>query len=174
MCCCSCGYIVAEPNEILVKTGAGVKDIEITKKTFCFPYQKVRVVDLNPITFTHEFPAMSKDTAAFQIPITFTVGPTDAVKDVQGFLQYIRRISNLHTKQVEQIVAAVAHSHVRELCQQREMTDLHEGRLGFKDHLIERTARGLEDFGLHVFNVNIGEIKNVRRETINVENVVIE
>lgn len=159
-------FRVAEPNEVIVVTGAGIQDILITKKKMQLPGQKAKFIDLNPKTFTHDFTAMSKEASSFRIPITFTVGPTDPQSDVDGFLNYIRRLSNLNDKQIEKIVATVAHGHVRELCQQRTLKDLVEGRLGFKDNLVEKTKLGLDKFGLSVDNINIGEIKDINKDAI--------
>jgi flotillin len=159
-------FRVADPNEVIVVTGAGINDILITKKKLLLPGQKAKFIDLNPRTFTHDFSAMSKEASSFRIPITFTVGPTDPQSDVDGFLNYIRRLSNLNEKQIERIVATVAHGHVRELCQQRTLKDLVEGRLGFKDNLMEKTRLGLDRFGLSVDNINIGEIKDINKEAI--------
>jgi uncharacterized membrane protein YqiK len=160
-------YKVADPNEVLVKTGLCVGDIEVCKKTMHWPMQKVMFVDLNPRTFTHDFNAMSKEASSFRIPITFTVGPSPPERDIDGFLTYVRKVANMNDKQVERIVATVAHGYVRELCQQRTMKDLVEGRLGFKDNLMEYTRSGLDQFGLSINNINIGEIKDINKSAIN-------
>lgn len=162
-------FKVAEPNEVIVKTGMGIKDIEVCKNTMQWPMQKVKFVHLNPRTFTHDFNAMSKEASTFRIPITFTVSPCPPEKDIDGFLIYVRKLANMNDKQVERIVATVAHGYVRELCQQRTMKELVEGRLGFKDNLMEYTRSGLDQFGLAINNVNIGEIKDVNKEVIVLE-----
>lgn len=159
-------YKVAEPNEVLVKTGLGVDDIDVVKKAMHWPMQRVQAVDLNPRTFTHDFNAMSREASSFRIPITFTVGPCAPERDIDGFLTYVRKVANMNDKAIERIVATVAHGHVRELCQQRTMKDLLEGRLGFKDNLMEHTRSGLEQFGLTVNNINIGEIKDINKGAI--------
>jgi uncharacterized membrane protein YqiK len=159
-------YKVAETSEVIVKTGLGVKDIDISKKTMQWPMQKARHVDLNPRTFTHDFSAMSKEASSFRIPITFTVSPCSPEQDVDGFLVYVRNVVNMNDKQIERIVATVAHGYVRELCQQRTMKDLVEGRLGFKDNLMEYSRSGLHQFGLSINNINIGEIKDINKSAI--------
>jgi flotillin len=160
-------YKVAETNEVIVKTGLGVDDIEVTKKTMHWPMQKVKAIDLNPLTFTHDFNAMSNEASLFRIPITFTVGPSPPERDIDGFLTYVRKVANLNVKQIERIVTTVAHGYVRELCQQRSIKDLVEGRLGFKDNLIEYIKGGLDQFGLTINNINIGEIKDINKGAIN-------
>jgi uncharacterized membrane protein YqiK len=165
MPCCPF-YRVAETNEVMVKTGLGVDDIHVTKKTMHWPMQKVKAIDLNPRTFTHDFNAMSKEATSFRVPITFTVGPCAPDKDIDGFLTYVRKVANMNDKQIERIVATVAHGYVRELCQQRTMIDLVEGRLGFKDNLAEYIKGGLDQFGLSINNINIGEIKDINKGAI--------
>lgn len=165
MPCCPF-YRVAETNEVMVKTGLGVNDIQVTKKAMHWPMQKVKAIDLNPRTFTHDFNAMSKEATSFRIPITFTVGPCPPDRDIDGFLTYVRKVANMNDKQIERIVATVAHGYVRELCQQRTMKDLVEGRLGFKDNLGEYIKGGLDQFGLSINNINIGEIKDINKQAI--------
>lgn len=71
-------YIVAKPNEYLVKTGIFIPNIDISKKTFHFPYQTLNTLYLEPSSYHCVIEeAMSQERIAFNMPTVFTIGPED-------------------------------------------------------------------------------------------------
>lgn len=44
-------YKVCNPNQYLVKTGLGIKDINVSKKAFLLPFQKYQFINMNPKSY---------------------------------------------------------------------------------------------------------------------------
>lgn len=68
-------YRVAETNEILVITGAGIKDVRIVKKAFVFSFQKCAKISIAPFDFSINLHAMTIEKLQFALPAVFTIGP---------------------------------------------------------------------------------------------------
>lgn len=52
-------YNVAEPNEYIVITGAGIEGVKVCKKTISWPGQSVSKVIMTPISYNINIKAMS-------------------------------------------------------------------------------------------------------------------
>lgn len=51
-------YKVSKPDQYIVKTGLGVKDIDISKKTIQWPFQKCQFIEMNPRNYHFDLHAM--------------------------------------------------------------------------------------------------------------------
>ncbi len=54
-------YKVASPSQYIVKTGLGINDLTIAKKTFVFPFQRYSFLDITPKNYTFNLHAMSNE-----------------------------------------------------------------------------------------------------------------
>jgi flotillin len=52
-------YYIAEPNEYLVVTGPGVKDLKVVKKWWKLPFQKLSRFSLTPKSYSVDLNAMT-------------------------------------------------------------------------------------------------------------------
>ena len=68
-------YNIAEANEYLVITGAGIDDVRIIKKAFVYPWQKVARISVSPFDFSLNLQAMTIEKLQFSLPAVFTIGP---------------------------------------------------------------------------------------------------
>lgn len=67
-------YRVSKPNEYLVRTGLGIRDISVSKKGVQWPLQTYKYVNMNPTNFAFELHAMSTEKMEFVLPGVFTIG----------------------------------------------------------------------------------------------------
>lgn len=66
-------YQVAEANEYLVITGAGIEDVRIVKKAWVWPFQKYARISVVPQDFPMDLHAMTMEKLQFALPAVFTV-----------------------------------------------------------------------------------------------------
>lgn len=106
-------YWVAGPSEILAITGWGIEDINLAKKKWLWPGQKVIRVDISPVNYTFQVQAMSAEKLPFILPAVFTIGPR--VDSDEAMLKYAKLISP-HDKQsnhVNELVQGVIEGETR-------------------------------------------------------------
>jgi flotillin len=54
-------YRVAEPNSYLAVTGVGIDNVQITRKSWVVPFQKMIKVSTTPLDFSMALQAMTND-----------------------------------------------------------------------------------------------------------------
>ena len=62
-------YRVSKADELVVKTGLGVKDVQVSKNTFQFPFQTYKKINLQPKNYTFHLSTMSKEKLDFILVI---------------------------------------------------------------------------------------------------------
>ena len=78
-------YSVAEPNEYLIITGAGIPNVRITKKAFVWPLQRCSRLSISPFDFSLNLQAMTVEKLQFSLPAVFTIGPDDHIDGLQKY-----------------------------------------------------------------------------------------
>jgi flotillin len=68
-------YKIANPNEYLAITGAGIKSLKICKKAMVWPWQRCQTFGIQPHDYSMNLQAMTKEKLQFLLPVVFTVGP---------------------------------------------------------------------------------------------------
>lgn len=66
-------FQIAEANEYLVLTGAGIKDVRIVKKALVWPWQKCARISIAPCDFSINLDAMTIEKLQFALPAVFTI-----------------------------------------------------------------------------------------------------
>ena len=72
-------YQIAEANEYLVITGAGIEDVRIVKKAWIWPLQKCARISVVPQDFPMDLHAMTMEKLQFALPAVFTVSSSNAL-----------------------------------------------------------------------------------------------
>src|SRR5258708_22991310 len=62
-------YTVCRPNQYIVKTGLGISNMSVHKKTIVYPFQKCTMVEMNPLNFPIKLNCMTEGFAPFYLPI---------------------------------------------------------------------------------------------------------
>jgi len=151
-------YKVAGPSEYIVRTGLGIKDLSIQKKALQLPFQTAKMISIAPTTFPIEVDAMSAQRIPFGMPSVWTIGPRN---DHASLENYARLLSDKGTMGLEETVTGVIHGEIRVLTANIDLNDLFADRDTFKNKVVARINEVVDPFGLHVYNANIAELKDM-------------
>ncbi|MED6216568.1 Flotillin-like protein 4 [Stylosanthes scabra] len=154
-------FKVANASQYLVITGAGIKDVKLTKKGWVFPWQSCTVLDLSPVNYTFELQAMSAEKLPFKLPTVFTIGPR--IDDEECLLKYAKLLSD-HEKlsdRVNDLVQGVIEGETRVLAASMTMDEIFKGTKEFKQGVFEKVQLELNQFGLHIYNANVKQLVDV-------------
>lgn len=89
-------YLVAGPDQYLVRTGLFVKDIKIGKQGFLYPFQKYEFINMHPKSYTFDLHSMSSEKLEFLLPGVFTIGPRN---DPESLIKYVRVLAGMSKNQ---------------------------------------------------------------------------
>lgn len=96
-------YKVARPNEMLVKTGLGLKQkLQLSRSTVAWPFQRVSPISVAPWTVAVNINGMSHERVPFKLPIVVTVGPNTEVE--QALMLYAEKLSQKDPEEVHHLV----------------------------------------------------------------------
>ena len=105
------GYHVSDANSYLVITGGGIKDINIVKKAFVYPWQKHSVISISPFDFEITLQAMTCEKLQFSLPAVFTIGPDDTPDSLRKYAKILTGRDAASSKRQ----AATGRSHVQDI-----------------------------------------------------------
>ncbi|CAI9088310.1 OLC1v1022610C1 [Oldenlandia corymbosa var. corymbosa] len=154
-------YRVASASEYLVITGAGIRDIKISKKSWVFPGQSCTIFDISPVNYTFQVQAMSAEKLPFVLPAVFTIGPR--VDDEESLLKFAKLISP-HDKlsnHVKELVQGIIEGETRVLAASMTMEEIFRGTKEFKKEVFEKVQLELNQFGLLIYNANVKQLVDV-------------
>ncbi len=147
-------YHISKPNQYLVKTGLGIKDVHISKQGLQYPFQTARFIDMNPINYSFELHAMSSEKMEFVLPSVFTIGPKD---DVESLKKYVKLLSNAD---LTLLIKGILEGETRIQSAQMTIEQIFCDRKTFKEILINEVQSELDQFGLMIYNANIKELQD--------------
>lgn len=151
-------YKVAASNEYLVKTGPFVEGIEISKTTFRLPFQIVSNISMQPTTINCVISeAMSLEKISFVMPTVFTIGPKD---DIESLKKYSLFFHNLSHDEFLVKTNGIIKGEIRIEAGKMKLEDLFNNRERFKDTIVRKIDKELEQFGICIYNANIEELKD--------------
>ncbi len=151
-------YEISNPNQYLVRTGLGIKDIQISKKCVVLrPLQRVTVVDLTPQNYSFNLQAMSNQKMEFHLPGVFTIGPKD---DSEELKKYCKLMLDLDNNKLIELIKGVIEGETRVLSASMTIDEIFNDRSMFKDLIIKNVQSELDQFGLQIFNANIKELQD--------------
>ncbi len=150
-------YKISAPNEMLVRTGLGIKDLQITKTGVQWPFQQARFINLNPEPIEVNSHAMSSQKLQVTIPGQWTIGPHVSTESLE---KYCRFMLNNDASDFTQLAIGIIEGETRVLVAGMTMDELFENRSKFKEQVIFNVQEELHKFGLHVYNANIRDIQD--------------
>lgn len=150
-------YKTSRSNEWLVRTGLGVKDIQIGKKFIQWPFQNIENVNMIPISYKFKINAMSREKMNFEFPTVFTVGPKN---DIESLTKYSRYLLNQSTEDFDRLIEGIFEGEARTAASNLPIEDIFTGRTNFKNEIVNNVQEHIDKFGLEIYNANIDELKD--------------
>lgn len=145
-------------NQYFAKTGFLVNGVHVSRKTFLLPFQKLSVINLDPINYHFLGNNMSKEFVPFSLPLIFTVSPIHPEEDANGFIRYATRLGNLDHEAVKNIIGGIVHGETRGFVGSMTIQEIFSDKEAFRNNVVERVQKDLEQFGLKIHNANIEEM----------------
>jgi flotillin len=151
--------------ELLVRTGWRVPEgptgtgLQIGRTFLQLPFQQVHRISLNPVTVPVKVAAMTTERLEFELPLSFTVGPSSDDPALQA--QYAKLVMDQKAQAVEDLIKGVVEGEVRILAAGVSIETIFKDRDGFHRDIVEKVARVLSRFGLIVHAANIRELCDV-------------
>lgn len=155
-------YKVAPPDQYLVRTGLGIKDIAVSKQGFQWPFQKYKFIEMHPRNYNFQLHSMSNEKIPFILPGVFTIGPKN---DMDALVRYVRIIENagnerFSTQTLDSIILGILEGETRTLSSQMTMEEIFNDRQKFKATIIKNVQDELDQIGLWIYNANIKELED--------------
>ncbi|KAG9287407.1 hypothetical protein G9A89_023779 [Geosiphon pyriformis] len=154
-------YRISNPNQYLVRTGAFIEDLKLSKKGWVLPGQRFSFFDITPANYTLNLQAMSAEKLEFNLPAVFTIGPKD---EPSSLTRYARLLSSKDKKSdhVQDIVRGIIEGETRVIAAGMTMEEIFQARKGFKDQVIKNVQAELEQFGLFIYNANVKQLQDTQ------------
>ena len=183
-------FRVAKPHQFLVRTGLGVKSMQVKKTLMQWPLQQVQHVDMTPKNIQFVLPCLSKQYLPFDMPVTFTVSPwrpdgagafepvrtepdEDGVRHLtkerrqvsaeEIFCRYALTMDALPPQEYYDTILGVVHGETRVLAAQMEIDQINDDRDAFRETVVENVQDVLLQYGVRVGNANIAELIEKKR-----------
>jgi flotillin len=139
-------FHISDPNGYLVKTGLGIEKVDIQKKAFVWPFQKVTKLSITPFDFSMSLQAMTSEKLQFSLPAVFTIGPDDNVEALTRYAVLLTGDSDGQVKprsgavatgrnHVQEIVKGIIEGETRSIVSNMTMEELFAQRKMFKDQV---------------------------------------
>lgn len=150
-------YKISRPDQYLVRTGLGFKDISVKKNGFVIPgFQKHSFLNMIPGNYKFNLDAMSSQKMEFILPGVFTIGPRDEINALRNFSRYL----SSEDCDTEELVRGIIEGGTRDLAAGMTIEEIFSDRAKFKIEIIDKIQRELDQFGLQIFNANIKELRD--------------
>jgi len=151
-------FRVAKPDQFLVRTGFGIKDMLVGKKGIQFPFQKAQFVDMKPITHEFNLHNMSKEKVEFSLPVVITLAPVSPYEDPESFKNYARRLTNMDGNEIKDTISGMVEGETRGLTAKMTIEEMFAGKDIFKETVVDKIDLDLRQLGLKIYNANIKEM----------------
>jgi flotillin len=153
-------YKISNPNQCLVRTGLGIKDMVISKTGMLWPFQKYKYINMNPENYTIDVHAMSNQKMEFVLPSVFTIGPKDDNESLIKFARYLLEDSESDGNKIVSLIRGIVEGETRVLAAQMTIDEIFNDRATFKKKIYDNVQEELNQFGLKIFNANIKELQD--------------
>jgi flotillin len=151
-------YHVCKPEQFLVRTGLGIKDMSIQKHAIQWPFQRVSFINMSPITYEFQLHNMSKEKVEFKLPVVFTVGPVDPRTQLNEFKNYARMMNDLSPEAVRDTIGGMVEGETRGQTAQMTIEEMFSQKDVFRETVVSKIEEDLQKLGLRIFNANIKEM----------------
>ena len=148
-------YRVCQPNQYLVKTGLGIKNMSVSRKAIQWPFQKAQFVDMNPKSYHLSLHNMSKEKVPFNLPVVFTVAPYDPIAYPAFFENFATKMTNISPHEMEYTIKSVIHGETRILSADMTIEEMFSDKEKFKAVVGDKIQLDLDQFGIKICNANI-------------------
>ena len=159
-------YKVSRPEQYLVRTGLGIRDMTISKTGFQFPFQLFEFIEMSPQNYSFNLQAMSSQKMEFALPGVFTIGPKDDPKSLEKYAKYLMtavvHINKDGQKEhnIDTLVKGIIEGETRSVASQLTIEEIFRDRAAFRDEIIKNVQTELDKFGLEIYNANIKELQD--------------
>lgn len=148
------------PHEYIAKTGAGIQELAVSKKTVRWPFQRVQYVSIKPTTLEFRLHNMSAEKIEFELPTVFTVAPIDPAKDIEGFKRYARKMNEASDDFMRTTLQGIIEGETRGLTAGLTVEEMFSAKDRFKDEVVTKVADDLSKVGIEVLNANFKELSD--------------
>ncbi|PWA82563.1 band 7 domain, Flotillin family [Artemisia annua] len=154
-------YRVAKASQLLIITGAGIRDIKIAKKAWILPGQSYAKFDISPVNYTFEVQAMSAEKLPFILPAVFTIGPR--INDKESLYKYAKLTTcqEKDSTHMHELVKGIIEGETRVLAASMTMDEIFRGTKEFKKEVFDKVQLELDQFGLYIYNANVKQLVDV-------------
>jgi len=150
-------YKTSRSNEWLVRTGIGIRDMEISKKFIQWPFQNIQRINMTPQSYKFTVNAMSREKMEFKFPAVFTIGPKN---DPSSLEKYARFMLAQLVEETDALVGGIIEGETRTLSANLSIEDIFTGRSAFKGDIVTHVKSQLDQYGLEIYNANMEELKD--------------
>lgn len=150
-------YKTSKSNEWLIRTGLGIKDLQIRKTFVQWPFQNIERMVLTPKSYRISINAMSKEKMEFNFPAIFTIGPKNESNEL---MKYATFLLPQDEEKIEMLIKGIAEGESRSVASGLGIESIFSARDDFKDSIVTNVQSQLEHFGLTIYNSNIEELKD--------------
>ena len=154
------GWCVAGANENLVITGAGIDDVLLAKKAFVYPWQKCRVISMNPFDLEIDIQATSKEMLSFLLPVILTVGPDENKENLIKYAKTLTGLPNQGRNDCQRIVKGIVEGEIRGRVSALTLEEVFSARQLFQNEVVQQVQKDLHDLGLKIYNANVKELQS--------------
>lgn len=150
-------FRVCRADQIIIKTGAGIKTVWSGRKTVVWPFvQQYRIVSLAPTTYSFVLTAMSKEFLQADLPIDVVTRPANPYNNPEDWELFCQNLSGADEEEVKRVISSALEGKVRAVVAQREIVDVfNDGRAECNDILSSHVSDTLRRMGVDVVSMNI-------------------
>jgi flotillin len=157
-------YKICRPEQIMIKTGLGIKEMFICKKGIRWPLQDTFMVNMTPKTFSFNLHNMSNEKVEFRLPVTFTVGPIHYNNDEEGFKNYANYINGMEDDEFYKTLLGMVEGEMRILTASMTVDEIFSNKKKFQEDVVDKIGIDLNKLGIRIVNANIQEMADYNEE----------
>lgn len=103
---------------------------------------------------------MSKEKVEFKLPVTFTIGPIDFLKNQEGFMTYCSKVTESTQKDIENLIAGIVEGETRGLTAKLTIEEMFNSKERFREEVVSNIEKDLNMLGMTIYNANIKEMSD--------------
>jgi flotillin len=153
-------FRVCSPEQMMIRTGLGIKDMMISKKGIQFPFQRYFMVNMAPTTFSFDLHNMSSEKVEFKLPVTFTTTPFHPDENLEEFKLFARRMNDVSPEEFRDTLGAMIEGEMRVHTATMTVEEMFSNREVFQERVVAKIAVDLEKLGIKILNANIKEMSD--------------
>ena len=153
-------FKVCKPEQVMVRTGIGIKDMIISKKGMEWPFQKAFMISMVPRTHSFNLHNMSKEKVEFKLPVTFTTAPVHPTDDHEGFKRYARFMNDVTPQEFQETLGGMIEGEMRVHTATMTIEEMFSSKEVFQESVVEKIGLDLNKIGIRILNANVKEMSD--------------